>query len=165
MAINFPNTPSNGQTHVVNNITYTWDGLRWLASISMGATGSTGATGPAGNITVETLQVLDSSSGIVVHNYNLGGLYLHTNVAANFTANFTNVPTANNNVINFTLIIYQPATARLPNAVQIDGVAQTINWIDNQVPVPVSNKKEIYSFSLIRASSAWTVLGAFSTYG
>jgi hypothetical protein len=29
MAINFPNSPVIGDTHVVNNTTYEWDGTSW----------------------------------------------------------------------------------------------------------------------------------------
>lgn len=204
MAINFPSTPTINQTVTVGASTYTWDGQRWIVSISAGATGptgtqgATGSTGPAGatgltgspggatgvtgatgatgigatgatgagaNISIETLNVLTAATGTVAHDYNLGGLFLHTGVAANFTANFTNVPTTNNIVINYTLIVYQGATAYFPNAVQIDGASQTINWADNAVPTPNANKRELFTFSLLRSSNAWTVIGSFSTYG
>lgn len=48
-ALNFPSNPSNGQTFVAGSITYTFDGQKWIAGISSGATGATGPTGPAGN--------------------------------------------------------------------------------------------------------------------
>lgn len=32
MAINFPNSPSVNDTHVVGDVTYTWDGTSWTAS-------------------------------------------------------------------------------------------------------------------------------------
>lgn len=130
-----------------------------------GLTGSTGATGAGANIAIESLNVRTGSTGSVEHDYLLGGLWLHTGVLNNFTVNFTNIPTNNNNVINFTLLIFQGATPYYPNAVQIESVSQTINWADNTPPTPNSNKKEIVSFSLIRSSNAWTVIGSFSTYG
>ena len=34
MAINFPNNPSNGDTHTFNGITWTWDGTTWKADPS-----------------------------------------------------------------------------------------------------------------------------------
>lgn len=205
MAINFPSTPILNQTFTVGASTFTWDGQRWIASISAGATGitgnigavgstgatgitgatgaqgspggatgatgatgstgATGATGAGANIAIESLNVLTAATGVVNHDYSLGGLWLHTSVAANFTANFTNVPTTNNSVTNFTLLIFQGGVPYYPNAVQIEGVAQTINWADTTAPTPNSGKKEIVSFSLIRSSNAWTVIGSFSTYG
>jgi hypothetical protein len=202
MPLNFPNNPSINATVNVGNIIYTWDGVKWNASVAQGATGltgatgasgsngtngatgatgpqgspggatgatgvtgSTGATGPGANIAIESMNVLTGSTGTVAHDYTLGGLWLHTGVAANFTANFTNVPTTNNNVITFTLILYQGSIPYYPNSVQIDGVLQTVLWNDNALPTPNANKTEVFSFSLIRSSSSWRVMGSFSTYG
>ena len=35
MSINFPNSPSVGQTFVFNNTSYVWDGSKWASSISV----------------------------------------------------------------------------------------------------------------------------------
>jgi hypothetical protein len=32
MALDFPNSPANGQTYVVGGVTWTWDGTKWIAS-------------------------------------------------------------------------------------------------------------------------------------
>lgn len=141
------------------------------ATGTAGAAGATGATGIQGNIGItpslqtETLTVLTGSTGVVAHNYLTGGLWTHTGISANFTANFTNVPTTDNRVNNFTLILYQGATPYYPTAVQIDGVAQTILWFDGNTPTATANKTEIASFSLVRVSGAWRVLGNYSMYG
>jgi len=50
MALNFPNSPSNGQTFIAGAITYTYDGVKWVAGVSAGATGATGTQGIQGNI-------------------------------------------------------------------------------------------------------------------
>ena len=132
-----------------------------------GATGAgaTGATGPGANLALEAFNTLTGSTGTVAHDYTLGGLWLHKTIAANFTANFTNVPATDGNVVSFSLILIQGATPYLPNAVQIEGVAQTINWANNTVPSGTANKKEVVSFSLFRFDSAWTVTGSLITYG
>lgn len=113
----------------------------------------------------ESLSTITGATGTVVHNVNTGTIFYHSSISANFTANFTNVPTTNDRTINVTLILIQGATARIPSAVQIDGSAQTINWQDNTVPTGNANKKDIVVFSLIRTGSAWLVLGGLSTYG
>lgn len=130
-----------------------------------GSLGSTGATGTTPSLQTETLNVLTGSTGTVVHNYNTGGLWIHTSIAANFTVNFTNVPTTDSRTNNFTLILYQGATPYYPSAVQIDGAAQTILWLDNVTPTPAANKTELASFSLIRSSSTWRVIGSYSSFG
>ncbi len=63
------------------------------------------------------------------------------------------------------LVLDQGATGYIPNALQIDGSSQTINWVGGATPTPIANKKEIVSFVLLRVSSNWIVLGSISTYG
>jgi len=35
-AINFPNAPAVNDTYVVGGVTYTWDGVKWQASLVIG---------------------------------------------------------------------------------------------------------------------------------
>jgi hypothetical protein len=49
--------------------------------------------------------------------------------------------------------------------VQIDGVSQTINWADATVPTGTAGQKDIVSFTFIRQSSTWLVLGSLNTFG
>lgn len=152
------NIGATGATGVTGNV----------GATGIGATGATGIQGNIGatpSLQTETLSTLTGSTGTVAHNYLTGGLWVHTSMSANFTANFTNVPTTDNRVNNFTLILYQGATPYYPNAVQIDGAAQTILWFDGNTPTPTANKTEIASFSLVRVSGAWRVLGNYSMYG
>ena len=51
MAVIFPENPTTGETFEVGNITYTWDGEKWITTtgvVQFGATGATGPTGPVG---------------------------------------------------------------------------------------------------------------------
>jgi hypothetical protein len=127
--------------------------------------GATGATGPAPSLSLESANVIVAASGTVVHNFNLSTLFIHVGPVGNFTVNFTNVPTTNDIIINFTLIVFQNIIPYYPNSIQINGVAETVLWFDGTVPIPSSSKTEIYSFSLIRTNSTWRVLGSYSTYG
>jgi len=115
--------------------------------------------------TSEVLNTITGATGIVVHNFSQGAIWYHTTPAANFTANFTNIPTTNGRVIAVALVIVQGSTPRIPTAVQIDGAAQTINWTDASVPTGNANQVDLVSFSFIRTGSLWTVLGSLSTYG
>ena len=140
-----------------------------------GAAGATGATGTAGTVgatgatgiisSAEPLTALTASTGVVAHSYLTGTVWHHSSISASFTANFTNIPTTNNQVITFVLFLYQGATPYSVSAVQIDGVAQTISWFDAAAPTAVANRKEIWTFSLVRVASAWTVHGSMSSYG
>jgi hypothetical protein len=116
----------------------------------------------------QSTELLDTKTGAtdtVTHDFSTGAIWYHSSISANFTANFTNVPTTNNRAIGVVLILVQGATPYIPNAVQIAGAAQTILWQDNTVPTGNANKRDLASFTLIRTGSTWTVLGSLSTYG
>ena len=112
---------------------------------------------------VGTISISDAS--IVVHDFATGAIWYHSDISANFTANFTNVPTTNDRTLAVVLVLNQGATAYIPNAVQINGVAQTILWQGTVLPVGTTNRVNVVSFTLVRTGSAWTVIGALTTYG
>jgi hypothetical protein len=115
----------------------------------------------------EVYNAKTSATGTVVHDFSTGAIWSHASMASNFTANFTNVPTTVNRTIVLTLILLQGATPYIPNAVQIAGVVQTLNWLGGSEPTGGANKKEIVSFTMIRSAAgpAWTVLGSLTSYG
>jgi hypothetical protein len=105
------------------------------------------------------------SAGTVTHDLSTGSIFYHSSISNNFTANITNVPTTNDRAIGVTLVLAQGVTPYMSTAVQIDGSAQTIKWVNNITPTGTASKVDIVGFSLIRTGSAWTVLGQYSTYG
>jgi hypothetical protein len=115
--------------------------------------------------TVEVLNTLVSATGTVTHDFSTGAVWQHSSISANFTANFTNVPTTNNRTISVALILVQGATPYIPNVVQIAGTPVTISWQDNAVPTGNANKRDLVSFTFVRSGNAWSVLGSLSTYG
>jgi hypothetical protein len=123
-----------------------------------------------GNTTISlTSEVITTAitgaTGIVTHNLATGTTFYHTGIVANFTANFTNVPTTDNRTIVVSLFLIQGATPYYTNVVQIDGVQQTILWANATAPTATANRKELVTFSLIRQSASWTVFGQLSSYG
>ena len=113
----------------------------------------------------EAYTLITSATGTVEHDYAESGVFFHSSISANFTANFTNVPavdSADGNAVSVVLILEQGATAYLPTAVQIAGSAQTIKWANGAAPVPTSTagKIDIFSFTFVRRSSTWTVFGS-----
>jgi hypothetical protein len=112
----------------------------------------------------EILNTKTAATGTVEHDFSTGAIWYHTNISANFTANFTNVPTTNNRAISSVLLLVQGATPRIPSAVQIGGASQTLEWQGGTVPSGTANQIDLVSFTLIRTGSAWTVLGSLTTY-
>ena len=115
--------------------------------------------------TVERILTSTGGTGTVSFDTTFNSIFYVNGPSGDITANFTNVPTANNRVLTPTVILSQSATARIVRAVQIDTVAQTINWANGTTPTGTAGKQDVFGFSLIRSGSAWKVLGQMSTYG
>ena len=128
-----------------------------------------------GNVTFQGLATMDGitevvnnktgATGVVAHDFATGSIFYHTSLAANFTANITNVPTTNDRTIGIALVLNQGGTAYIPTALQIDGSAVTIKWADASVPSGNANQVDVVSFTLIRTGSAWVALGVLNTFG
>jgi len=109
--------------------------------------------------------VLDASvsASVVTADYSTGDIfYVGTAPSSNFTVNLTNAPTDNGKAITVVIFVTQGATGYIPNAVQVAGSAQTIKWANGAAPTPTSSagKIDIFSFTFVRRSSAWTVFGS-----
>jgi hypothetical protein len=113
----------------------------------------------------ETFTTINAPSGVVTHNCSLGHIFNHTNLSANFTVNLTNLALDAGSATTVTLILNQGGTARIPNAMQIAGSSQTINWQGGSVPPGNANKKDIVSFSIINNGGAYTVFGQLVSFG
>jgi hypothetical protein len=84
-------------------------------------------------------------------------------MTANFTANFTNVPTTNGTEISVELILNQnSSTGFYANIIQINGTGVSARY--NAAPVATANRIEIQKLRLLRISGAWIVLGQLEEY-
>lgn len=102
------------------------------------------------------------TSAVLTFNLTNGNVgYLPTAASANYTINVTNPSTTDGRSTTITLFAVQGATGYIPSAVQVSGVAQTIKWPGGTAPTPTSTaaKIDVFSFTLVRRSAAWTVLG------
>jgi len=138
----------------------TISGSNATVSGSLEVTGSTTV-----GVVVENLINSVGSTGTVAFDTSKQGIFYVNGPAGIITANFTNVPTTDLKVITPTVILSQSAPPYSITAVQIDGVAQTLNWANGTTPTATANKQDVFGFSLIRSGSAWKVLGQLSTYG
>ena len=87
-----------------------------------------------------------------------------TGITADITVNFTNVPTTNDISHSFSVVIDQGTTAFIINAIQIAGAAQTILWADGVAPSGTNSGTDVFTFTLLRRSAAWTVLGSATSH-
>ena len=107
----------------------------------------------------ERFSSLTGATGVVTHDCDNGHIFYHSSISANFTANFTNLGLSTNYGTTLTLILDQGATARIPSAVQISGSAQTINWQGGSAPTGTNNGVDAVSFTILRVSGNYVVLG------
>lgn len=112
----------------------------------------------------EKFQTLTGATGTITHDCSLGQVFYHTGPVANWTANFTNLNLSSTYATAVTLIIVQGGTGYYPNAVQIDGVAQTIKWQGNTNPTPSTSRTDVMTFSIINNSGTYTVLGQLTGF-
>lgn len=120
------------------------------------------STGGAGNLLVETLANYTLSSNVLTMDLSVGNIgYIATAPTAAMTFNFTNAVTTDNTSTTVTVFVTQGATGYIPTTLQIAGSAQTIKWAGGSAPGATSGagKIDAFSFTFIRRSSAWTVLG------
>lgn len=115
-----------------------------------------------GTVVRENIVVGSISASVCTVDYNSSRIVSISSPSSNFTINLINAPVDDNKTINLNVFITQGATGRIPNAFQIGGVAQTLRWVGNVTPTATNNKIDIFSFSLIRQSATWTVLGQAS---
>lgn len=161
-----PNGTGNVVFEVPNNTTrgtFSSTGLSVVGALS--GTSITVGTDGIGTI-VEKVVPLTGATGTVTHDFSAGGIFWHTSPAANWTANFTNVPTTDNRNINFTIVIVQGATGRYPSAVQVNGTPVTIRWVSNVTPTPSSSAGviDLASFSVFRVGGTWYCVGSYSPF-
>jgi hypothetical protein len=115
--------------------------------------------------TVERLTTSTGGTGVVSFDTTFNSIFYVNGPTGDITANFTNVPAANNRVLTPTIILSQSATPRTITAVQVNGTGSSILWANGTTPTVAASKQEVFGFSLIRSGSIWTVLGQMSTYG
>ena len=153
-------------TGIVSGITATMVGLGNVTNESK-ATMFTSPTFTGTTTLQQSTEIFDtksSASGTVTHDFSTGAIWYHSTFSANFTANFTNIPTTNNRTTVVTLILSQGGTAYIPNAVQINSSSLTINWLGGEQPTGTASGYDIVSFTLIRVASTWVVLGSLASY-
>jgi hypothetical protein len=151
----------------VDGTTITINGSGVISSASSGSYISPTLTGTT---TIQALSEVVTgivgATGTVVHDYaTAGSIFYHTDVASNFTANFTNMPTTNGRSYLITLILIQGNSPYIPNLVSVDGVSQNIYWGDNVQPAGTALKREFFAFTLLRINNAWVITAGVTSFG
>ena len=137
------------------------------ADLTVGGLTAAGAVSLSGTVDIqemrEALVATTITSNVAACDWSAGNIYwIASAPAANFTVALTNVPTDNNKIMTINVFVTQGATGYIPSALTIAGSATTIKWPTAVAPTPtsVAGRIDAFTFTLVRISSAWTVLGS-----
>jgi len=173
--LNIPVLSSGNNSTIVNNTigTNNISGVSNISSppettASASFTNTVDVTGrlEISEITERIADVVVTPSALCYANFNNSALfYLSNSASSNFVLNVDNVPTTNLKSTSVSLIIPQLTIGYGVSLLQINGVTQTIKWLNGAAPIPTSivGKLDIYNFSLIRRNNSWIVIGSAST--
>jgi len=164
----------------------------WTALAYGGLMGATGPTGPPSNITTTALvlstltvstvtmtgplkvqQIQESFSTItraistVTHDWNSGGVFYHSSISTNFTANIINMPTTTNRSYVVSLILQQSSaqTAYYASGLQINNSTTQIQWPNGAAPTLTNYSTIIQSFTMLYTGINWLPLAQITQFG
>ena len=106
------------------------------------------------------------AGGIVSLDQDSSNIHVHTNPGGDFSFRVTNVPTTDLYTVAVLCIVKQGATPGLPTSLYINGTDETSNVLGGFATFSKGSNGEtdVYSFQLIRQSSAWHVLATQTNF-
>jgi len=107
----------------------------------------------------EKFATLTGATGTVTHDCDNGHIFYHTTPAADWTANFTNLGLTAEYATTLSIVIAQGATAYIPSAVEIGGVAQTLLWQGGSAPSGTADGTDVVAFSILNDGGTYVVMG------
>ncbi len=158
MAINFPSSPSNGDTHTAGGVVYAWDGTSWAGSTTVTPVDAL-SSGIA-----ETVQTISSVGGAQTIDLDNGHIIQITSPTSDLTLNITNTGLSTNQATAVVVQVTQGSTPYTVDLGTIDGAASTTKWQGGSAPSGNASKTDIYFFNISKTSSV-EVYGHMLCYG
>lgn len=159
MAINFPSSPSNGDTHTAGGIVYAYDGVSWTGSSTV-TTVDTISSGIA-----ETFQTITAVSGLPNIDLDDGHIILCNALTGNVAFQLTNSGLSTFQATAVVAQVNQGTTPRNVTIDSVDGVSVTPLWSGGSAPTVYANKTDVFFFNISKGESSTTVLGHALNYG
>lgn len=158
MAINFPSSPSNGDTHTAGGVVYAWDGASWAGSSTVTPVDAL-SSGIA-----ETVQTISSVGGAQTIDLDNGHIIQITSPTSDLTLNITNTGLSTNQATAVVVQVTQGTTPYVVDLGTIDGAASTTKWQGGTAQSGNASKTDIYFFNITKTSSV-EVYGHMLCYG
>ncbi len=112
---------------------------------------------------IEDVVDLALSSNVASIDYNLGGVFWVTSTpSANMTWNIVNAPTTDGRVFTINVVVTQGSTGYIPSTFTVNGGGVTMKWAAGVTPTPTSSsgKIDIFTLTVVRRASTYTLLGS-----
>jgi hypothetical protein len=112
---------------------------------------------------IEDVVDIALSSNVASIDYAVGNIFFTTSTpSAAMTWQITNAPTTDGRVFTINVMVTQGATGYIPTTFTINGNAVTMKWAAGVAPTPTSSngKIDIFSLTILRRASAYTLLGS-----
>jgi hypothetical protein len=158
---------SFGTSTIAGNYTVTGNPTYSGTPVFSGAPSFTGTPTFTGGVRIQEMieDVVDValSSNVAALDYSVGNIFFITNTpSANMTFQITNAPTTDGRVFTINVMVTQGATGYVPTTFTINGNATTMKWAAGVTPTATSSngKIDIFSLTIVRRASAYTLLGS-----
>ena len=159
MAINFPSSPTNGDTHTAGGVVYAYDGTSWAGSSTVTPVDAL-SSGIA-----ETFQTISSVTGAQTIDLDNGHIIICSSLTGDISLTLTNTGLGTNQATAVVIQITQGGTPRNATLSSVDGVSVTPLWSGGSAPTVYANKTDVYFFNISKGASSTTVLGHALCYG
>ena len=121
-----------------------------------------GGGGGGSPTSVETLNTITNATGDVTHDCSNSNVFYHSNIAGNFTPNFTQITINNNQTSEASLILAQGGTGYKPEGFKINGSDTTLYWEGSSTPVAAANKIDTVNLRMVKTSNAYSVFAKYN---
>lgn len=117
------------------------------------------------NLSNENIVVKTAATGTVDYNCDITRVFYNTVISSDFIVNLNNLTLPTNQSTVVEVVLDQNETPHMITELKIDGVIQSINWINGIIPTGTASRKDIVSFKIMNVNDAYVVFGQMITYG
>ena len=110
---------------------------------------------------VQPLNTITGATGEVDHDCSISQMFYHSNIAGNFTPNFTQLDLSNSEITSISIILDQGGTAYLPDAYKINSTASSLYWEGSAMPTGSANKVDTVDLKILRVSDSYNTFARF----
>jgi len=110
---------------------------------------------------IQPLNTITGATGQVDHDCSNSQMFYHSNIAGNFTPNFTQLDLSNSEITSISIILDQGGTAYLPDAYKINSTASSLYWEGSAMPTGSANKVDTVDLKILRVSDSYNTFARF----